>query len=135
MPSIDAKRSTAMSPGAVNEAQLFHGPVHYHSGLRDVDIPQAVLVEVGKPTSHGEEKSAGDYECAYYAALLLGYRNSIHWLSAGPEENRDRKLLISNGVDGDGVPISFSVTEAQIVIAKINEVLNAARNAKGVSAQ
>lgn len=130
MPSKQTNREAGMSPGAIDEAQLFRGSIHYHNGRDHVNIPQIVLVEVGRPTSVGGEKSPEDYICTYNAAVLLGYMDSIHWLPVGPKESGARKLLISNGVDTDGVPTSFSVTEAQIVIAKINEVLNAASNAK-----
>jgi hypothetical protein len=130
MPNDPENRVARMSPGAVDAAQIYNGPVHYFDRNTDthIEIPDAVMVEVGKWTS--DEITPDDYDCSYYAALLLGYERFIHWLPVG-DEVEGRKLLIAGVANEKGEYASFTHEEAQIIVARINQVLEAARIAKG----
>jgi len=138
MSSEQAERKAVMNPDAVNEARVFSGLVYYFNRRKhiDIEIQDSPFVEVGKWTAAGEEQAPEDYDCTYYAAVLLGYENNILWLPAEEgmpaedERTGERKLLIHNGHDEGGKIIPFSPRQSIILAEKINLVLEQARLAK-----
>jgi hypothetical protein len=122
-------REATMNPDAVSEAKVFTGRVHYYDRNRGehVEISDEPFVEVGKWTNEGEEHRPEDFDCTYYAALLLGYALNMSWLSTGDDETGMRKFIIYNGRDEKHKPVPFTFEEAQLVAGKINQILEQAR--------
>lgn len=115
----ERKRIAVMNPSAVEEALVYHGPVHYYTGRFHVNLPETTLVEVGKWKAEGGERSREDRLCTYFAAQILGLETE--WLPCD-EETSDRKLLIGAGRDEEDQIISFSEERAGEIAAAINEV-------------
>lgn len=130
MPGIENNRVAAMSPEAVNEAKLFKGVLYFYNLKLEEHLTVTTteydsFVEVGKWQQAENETSSADYLCTYFVATLLGYSHllrSMHWISAN--ENRERRMLLSNGVDEQGKPIPFSVAEAELIVSHINQVMH-----------
>jgi hypothetical protein len=132
----DEERIAAMNPSAVKEAKVFSGLVYYFNGSEHVDISDKPFVEVGRWTCEGAEQTPEDYDCTYYAAVLLGYEPHMSWLPAqegspsDEERTGERKYLIHSGVDESGRFIPFSPEEASKIAEQINFVVEQAHIAK-----
>ncbi len=130
MSSEQVERKAVMNPDAVEEARVFSGLVYYFNGQVRVEIRDRPFVEVGKWTAAGNENQPEDYDCTYYAAVLLGYKDSMSWLPAEygnpTEEERtgNRKLLIHKGNEKIGRIIPFSTEEADKVAEEINFLMD-----------
>ena len=122
------ERVARMNPDAVEEAKVYTGRVHFYDG-EHVEMEGVPFVEVGRWTAAGEELGQEDYDCTYYAALLLGYELSMDWLPAG-EDDEGRKYLIFNGKDENDRPVPFTMEEASSIAQAINTTLKQARKSK-----
>jgi hypothetical protein len=128
---IAGERKAVMNPSAVEKAKVYKGRVYYYKGSQYVNLPETVLVEVGKWTGEGEERNPEDYLSTGEAARLLGLE-PIHWLPAGDDNSGDRKLLIAAGETDEGVLISFSEERAERIAHAINTLFSEAKFQQGV---
>ena len=150
MSAEKVERVAEMNPTAVEEAKVFTGLVYYHIPNRHehIEIAGKSFVEVGKWATAGNEQTPGDFDCTYYAALLLGYgleqpgnKTTMSWLCAEEgnptkdERTGDRKYLIHQGFDKSGRITPFSPEEATIITEQINFVLEQARQVRGSGLQ
>lgn len=122
---LKVERKAAMNPDAVTQAKVYHGGVFYFDRYRKehITLPQVTLVEVGKWSTAGAEKSPDDYLCTFYAATLLGFH--MDWLTYD-EQTGDRKYFIGAGINEKGELISLSEEHAEVVADAINQVYNLA---------
>lgn len=122
------ERIARMNPDAVEEAKVYTGRVHFYDDEL-VEMEGVPFVEVGKWTAAGEESNEEDFDCTYYAALLLGHKLNMGWLPAG-EDGEGRKYLIFKGKDENDRPVPFTMEEASMVAQAINTTLRQARELK-----
>lgn len=127
---MTGERIAKMNPEAVNEAKVYTGKVEYYDGQNNelVTMDGESFVEVGKWTSKEAENTPEDFDCTYYAALLLGYGLNMDWWCIG--DGGDRKYLIYKGKDAKNRPVPFTRKEAKQVAEKINTTLAKSKKIK-----
>jgi hypothetical protein len=134
-PETKSGKIAAINHSAVDQAKVFSGTVEYFiQGQGLVQVPESIFVEVGKWTEDRCEEKPEDFDCSYFAALLLGHIPEKAWTphDKGRLGEGNRKLIIHHGLDDQGKPISLSLEQANIIKEQINYVLEQARIAKTI---